>query len=761
MKTSKSLWKNTQALNFFQRQPLNIKLTLVALAIFLAGIWSLALYAIQMQRTEMQHLIGEQLYSAASFIAADISQDLDDRIRGLEAIARAIDPVMLNDSKSVQGYLERRFVLNNYFNAGVFVLSADGTAIAEGPYAAKRIGVNFMDRDFIEGALKGGARTIGKPVMGTSPPAPMIGIAVPIRDAQGKVIGALAGEASLGTPSFLDAITKHRYGKTGGYLLVASKYRLILTATDTSRMLGALPAPGFDPMTDRFVQGGEDFGVAVNPLGVEVLTSARHIPVAGWYVAVELPAAEAFAPSHKMQRRLLLATAFLTLLAGGVTWWMLRRQLALMVATVNTLARLADDGQPLRPLPVVSEDEIGQLVRGFNRLLEIAEKREVALLESQERFRNLVDWMPDSVLVLANGKLKYVNPAATRMFGASSEEDMLDRPYFDFLDPDFHRVALVQINSILEHGVSTSTADMTCLTLDGRAMEVEVHGAAIVFEGAPAIQLAVHDLTLRKQAARARELLESRLHEVRTNEALRLVNEKLARANTELTRTQQELRGLYKSANEALEAERKRTARELHDELGQLLTALKMDLEALDVDLSRGKDVKAGIKAMYVILDMTIAATRRIAADLRPLMLDDLGLAAALDWLIHNYSTRTGIAVHLFVDESLAQVQEPIASALYRIVQESLTNVVKYAQASLVEVRLEREEGWVVLVVRDDGRGIGPSDREKPGTFGLLGIRERVVLLGGDVAITGTPGQGSELVARIPLSAAWPMKAAA
>jgi len=154
------------------------------------------------------------------------------------------------------------------------------------------------------------------------------------------------------------------------------------------------------------------------------------------------------------------------------------------------------------------------------------------------------------------------------------------------------------------------------------------------------------------------------------------------------------------------------------------------------------------------MLDSTIAATRRIASDLRPLMLDDLGLAAALDWLTHNFSQHTGIATDLVIDDAVAQVPEPIASALYRITQESLTNVAKYAQAGVAEIRLELDGDWVQLLVRDNGRGIEASDQGKRGAFGLLGIRERVTLLGGEVTLKGTPGKGSELCARIPLAAA-------
>jgi hypothetical protein len=185
--------------------------------------------------------------------------------------------------------------------------------------------------------------------MGKKVPAPIVGMAVPIRDVGGKVIGALAGVTDLGRPNFLGNVTANRYGKTGGYLLVAPQYRLVVSATDKRRVMEVLPAPGINPMLDRFVQGYEGSAILVNPLGVEVLASARSVPDAGWYVVALLPLEEAFAPVRAMQQRMLIVTIFLTLLAGGLTWWMLRRQLSPMLAAVRTLTTLSASDQPPQP----------------------------------------------------------------------------------------------------------------------------------------------------------------------------------------------------------------------------------------------------------------------------------------------------------------------------------------------------------------------------------------------------------------------------
>ena len=229
----------------------------------------------------------------------------------------------------------------------------------------------------------------------------------------------------------------------------------------------------------------------------------------------------------------------------------------------------------------------------------------------------------------------------------------------------------------------------------------------------------------------------------------------LKEAQASLHQTHRELRKMSKAAQQALEAERRRIARELHDELGQSLTALKMDLDTLRASFPQGSQTLVErAELMRELLDRTVAATRRISSDLRPLMLDDLGLAAALDWLVQNFSQRTAISTNLYVDDELAEVGEPLASALYRIAQESLTNVARHASASSVDVRLECSGGDARVLISDNGRGITLENQAKPGSFGLLGIRERALLLGGDASISGDPGTGTTIQVRIPLSAA-------
>ena len=353
------------------------------LVIFLASLWSLSLYASRELRNDMQRLLSEQQFSTIALLADNINVEMANRLQTLEKVAKDITPAMLGQPSSLQAYLAERLLLQAPFGDGIFVTRQDGTAVAELPRAAGFVGVNYKDRDHMVAALNSGLSTIGRPVIGKVTHAPIVAMSVPVFDPQGKVIGAITGLINLGGPNFLDAMTQGRYGKTGGYLIVAPQYRLIVTATDKSRVMEVLPLPGVNPQLDRFVKGFEGSDIFTNPQGLEVLASAKSISVAGWYAAATLPTAEAFTPILDMQQRMLNATLILTLLAGLLVWWMLRLQLSPMMDVAKKLAGVSEKDHPLQALPLAKQDEIGDLIKGFNHLLETLAYREEVLRETK------------------------------------------------------------------------------------------------------------------------------------------------------------------------------------------------------------------------------------------------------------------------------------------------------------------------------------------------------------------------------------------
>jgi len=449
-------------------QSLKTRITLTTLAIFLISLWSLSFYASRMLRMDMERLLGEQQFSSVSYMAARLDRDLQERLDSLKAVADTIDTTTLSTTRAMQAMLVERPLLHTHFNGGVIAYRRDGTAIAEVPTSAGRVGTNYMDIDTIAAALRDGQSTIGKPVMGKKLQAPVFGMTVPIRNAQGAIVGALSGVTNLGKPNFLDGVTDSRYGKTGGYMLVAPQYRMVVTATDKSRSMETLPNPGVNPVVDRFAQGYEGSGTGVNPLGVGILAAAKGVPVAGWYLAVAMPTAEAFAPIEDMKQRMLLATVLLTVLAGGLTWWMLKRQLAPMLVAARTLATLSSNAQFPKSLAVTRPDEIGQLIGGFNHLLQTLEQRDEALVRNERQYSEILENV-DTYIYLkdVHGRYLFANRSAREFFGAT-QDSVVGKSDEDFFDAQ--TVAQLRANDqiVLEMGTPINKDETNLCLLTGR-----------------------------------------------------------------------------------------------------------------------------------------------------------------------------------------------------------------------------------------------------------------------------------------------------
>jgi signal transduction histidine kinase len=224
-----------------------------------------------------------------------------------------------------------------------------------------------------------------------------------------------------------------------------------------------------------------------------------------------------------------------------------------------------------------------------------------------------------------------------------------------------------------------------------------------------------------------------------------------------LARQQDELRELSARVLEAREEEKTLLARELHDELGQLLTAMKMNLAWVRERLPPGNpELGARAAQMDAVLDRTVASVRRISADLRPLMLDDLGLPDAIAWLAEEFSKNTGIACHLSAppEGTLDNVDGKVAITLYRVLQESLTNVARHSGARASRVSIAESGAMLQLEVEDDGRGIVEADLAGKRSLGLKGLRERVRYIGGEVEIGPAPRGGTRVRVRVPRSPA-------
>jgi len=364
---------------------------------------------------------------------------------------------------------------------------------------------------------------------------------------------------------------------------------------------------------------------------------------------------------------------------------------------------------------------IGAGIMVAGREVLVAEHRTEA---SEAQLAVIVDSAMDAIITVdAAQKVLLFNRAAEQIFRCPRRE-ALGGPLERFLPPRFRAAHRGHIEQFARTGVtSRRMGDVTTLwglRADGEEFPLEASISQSGEAGERYYTVILRDITLRKQAEDA------------------------------LRQSQRELRELSARVLEAREEEKAHIARELHDELGQLLTALKMDLGWLR---ERLPDAELALRAaeMGALLDRTVSATRRIMADLRPMMLDDLGLADATAWLVDDFAKRSGIACRIELAEDLQDVSKAVATAVYRAIQESLTNIARHAGAKNAWVNVALDEGALQVEVEDDGRGIALADLAKARSLGLRGMRERISFLGGSLEITRAARGGTRVRLRVPL----------
>jgi signal transduction histidine kinase len=220
-----------------------------------------------------------------------------------------------------------------------------------------------------------------------------------------------------------------------------------------------------------------------------------------------------------------------------------------------------------------------------------------------------------------------------------------------------------------------------------------------------------------------------------------------------LKHSREQLRRLSAYQNDVREQERIRIAREIHDQLGQSLTILKMDLSWMKKQMpAADAAMDEKMDAMFRVIKEAMENLHAVTAELRPVILDDFGLAAAIEWQADAFSRRSGISCRLENNGFEPDLSKEQATALFRIFQETLTNIMRHAGADEVVVRLEKRDGGLFFQIADNGRGITADEINAPNAFGLLGIRERLYPLGGRVAFEGRPGLGTRVTIRLPLS---------
>jgi diguanylate cyclase (GGDEF)-like protein/PAS domain S-box-containing protein len=453
---------------------LKTKVTLSTLAVFLLGIWSLAWYASRVLREDMQLVLGEQQFASVYMVGADVNDELEQRFRALNDFVPQLAPTVMGQPALLQTLLVKRPILRTLFNGGFIVYRSDGVVVDVDWHFAGRLGSQGLSDNSVLGALKDGLASVGRPTMDTASQSALFPVTVPVRDQEGNLVGAVSGWTNLNTLKSMDHVVGLQSARTGEYLLIAPQHRLVVMASKAGRVMEMLPMPAVDALADYLLSGHSGYSLSRDRWGAEVLVSTALVPVAGWSVSAVLPTSVAFAPIHAMQQHMLVAAL--------------------------ALASLAEAPQPLQPLHVDAPDEVGELIGGFNRLLESLGQREQALRDSEQRYRTMVEWSPEAVMVHARGRIIYLNPAAVAVMGAESAQQLLGTLVLDRVHPASLLRAQQHTQVVLETGASPAMVELRCLQCDGTVMDMETQSKLIEFGGARAIYTVLRDISARRKS---------------------------------------------------------------------------------------------------------------------------------------------------------------------------------------------------------------------------------------------------------------------
>lgn len=371
------------------------------------------------------------------------------------------------------------------------------------------------------------------------------------------------------------------------------------------------------------------------------------------------------------------------------------------------------------PLDIWQENHIYPSEQGLIVFIrDITEKKiaELALQANELRYRTFVEEAADAIMVYSPTEKRYVevNKKAVELLGYSVEELLTKKPADLIFEDDKKPVPYEK----LERGEAINI-ERVLKRKDGKSVIVETSAKKLPDGNYLAF---IRDVTARKHA----------------EEEMRRLNE--------------ELRVLTGHLNKVREDERTHIAREIHDELGQQLTVMKMDASWINKKLGPvDKVVQNKMDELLMMIDHTVKSIRRISSELRPSLLDDLGLIAAMEWHLDEFERRSGISKEFHQVNPIITMPDNIQINLFRIFQESLTNVARHSEATHVIVRIEQKNNQVILTIRDNGKGFD-KDNSKKKTLGILGMKERTLMIGGEYNITGVAGAGTTVSVVIPVT---------
>ncbi|MCG2586356.1 diguanylate cyclase domain-containing protein [Massilia sp. TS11] len=368
--------------------PQSIKFRLMAVTITLMVVAVLVriLVAMPIAQEEVERSTEDQTMSQATYVAQDIDEAIRARLLMVSSLASALPQNLLTQGDALEAWLGERQRMAPLLDRGLTVLPIDGNGVlADYPPVAARGKLNYRDTEWFQRALGSRGAVLSRPARGRISAEPILIFAAAVRDADGRARAVLAGVARLDASSLLGRVQGHHVGRSGGLLVVAPDDRLFVGASDPAMVFTPLPPAGVNPLHDKAMNGFRGSGITTNAQGVEELSAIASVPTTGWFVVARVPTREAFAVMQSFKRVVLTFGLAFSALLIAIMVLALPRILRPLSTAASAMRDMADGKRELAPLPVQADDEVGQMLEGFNHLVKRLREKEAALEASEAR----------------------------------------------------------------------------------------------------------------------------------------------------------------------------------------------------------------------------------------------------------------------------------------------------------------------------------------------------------------------------------------
>ena len=435
------------------------------------------------------------------------------------------------------------------------------------------------------------------------------------------------------------------------------------------------------------------------------------------------------------RRSILWTVAVIVAALYIVTFVLLKRMVRGPINRLEEMVERIAGGDLLARCVVESGDELGRLATRVNSMAERLRQSTTSLRENERKYRSIVENALEGIFLLErSGRLTEANPAMAQLLGYCNVADLMAAGAAASYGLPFEAAQTRMLFEVLRAEGGIVGFELRLTRRDGVPIWVELNARGVSVDGGEPTFLEglMSDVTARKHVV---ENLQQHRDQLEREVAER------ARTEAELLESRERLRQLSAHLEAIREEERKRIAMEIHDDLGQLLTALKMDVSLLRMHLADDSAALRKADGMRELVEKTIGIVRSVASHLRPAALN-FGLASALEWLAHDFTRYAQIPCHFHLEGPEPRLPDPSATAIFRIVQESLTNVARHANASRVDVTLCNLDDAIELTIRDDGRGFDVAAAREGYSYGLLGMTERARLIDAELHVESMASAG-------------------